>query len=316
MPVAEPVADMSDAFDAVCEIPVAGGTLTVARAGRPVDQAEGVVLAVHGIAASHMAWASVARELKATTATCLLAPDLRGRGSSARLPGPYGVEAHIADLLEVLDAADVDSAVIAGHSMGAYVAARLAAEHPERVSALVLVDGGLAVPFPEDHDPDEVLNAVVGPSLARLGVTYAKADDYLSMWRMHPAFAGPWDDDIEAYLTYDLVTVEDAMRPDAVRSLTSPAAVRTDGHELLLDDATRTALSHVEAPVQLLLAPGGVLDDGKRLLPPEVVEEYVAAYPEARVEEVPDVNHYTILLGPGGGAGRVTEAIRSALHDA
>jgi hypothetical protein len=59
-----------------------------------------------------------------------------------------------------------------------------------------------------------------------------------------------------------------------------------------------------------------VLDDGNRLLPPEVVEEYAAASPEARVEDVPDVNHYNILLGAGGGAGRVAEAVRSALDEA
>ena len=42
-------------------------------------------------------------------------------------------------MLAVLDDAGVQRAVVAGHSMGAYVAARLAAEHPERVASLVLV---------------------------------------------------------------------------------------------------------------------------------------------------------------------------------
>jgi lipase len=306
---------MSDPFDDACEIPVAGGTLMVARAGRPVEEADGVVLAVHGIAASHLAWASVARELAATTDACLLVPDLRGRGRSAGISGPYGMGAHVADLVAVLDHFGVDSAVVAGHSMGAYVAARLAAEHPERVSSLVLVDGGLPIPSPPDQDPEELLRAILGSSLTRLGVTFAKRDDYLLMWHLHPAFSGPWDDDIEAYLTYDMVDVPDEERPDAVRSVTSRTAVRTDGREMLLDEATQTALVHAHAPVRLLLAPRGLLD-GDPLLPRTAVDEFVAGHPQTRVEEVGDTNHYSLLLGPGDGARRVTSAIAAALDEA
>jgi lipase len=307
---------MSNPFDDACQVPVAGGTLTVARAGAPVEEADGVVLAVHGITASHLAWASVARELAATTGACLLVPDLRGRGRSARLPGPYGIAAHVADLLAVLDFVAADSVVLAGHSMGAYVAARLAAEHPERVSSLVLVDGGLSVPYPPDEDPEEVLAAILGSSLSRLGVTFARADDYLLMWQMHPAFAGPWDCDIKAYLTYDLVGAGEKDRPDAVRSITSASAVRTDGRELLLDETTRTALGHVQTPVRLMVAPRGLLNDDTPFQPRDLIEEFVAARPQTHVEEVADTNHYSILLGPGRGAGRVTSAIRSALGDA
>jgi pimeloyl-ACP methyl ester carboxylesterase len=198
--------------------------------------------------------------------------------------------------------------------MGAYVAARLAAEHPERVSGLVLADGGLPLAQgPPDEDPEDVLATTLGSSLSRLGVTFAKPEDYLLMWRLHPAFAGPWDADVEAYLTYDLVNVADAERPDAVRSVTSATAVKADGRELLLDEATRTALSHVRAPVRLLHAPRGLLD-GEPLLPAGAIEDFIAANPQARVEEVSDTNHYNILLGPGPGSARVTDAIQSELH--
>ncbi|MCW3013359.1 MAG: alpha/beta hydrolase [Solirubrobacterales bacterium] len=305
---------MHDAFDDVCEIPVAGGALTVAAAGPAVTAAEGVVVALHGITASHLAWASVARELTATTAACLLAPDLRGRGRSSQLPGPYGIEAHVADLLAVLDFLGAGTVVLAGHSMGAYLATRFAAEHPERVSELVLVDGGLPPSSPADHDPEEALQAVLGPALARLGVTFGRTEDYLEMWRMHPAFAGPWDADVEAYLTYDLIDAGDEVRPDAVRSVTSESAVRADGRELLMDEATRDALARVQTPVRLLRAPRGMLD-AEPLLPSAVVEEFSVARPEVQIDEVEDVNHYSILLGPGPGAGRVADAIRVALSD-
>jgi hypothetical protein len=95
--------------------------------------------------------------------------------------------------------------------------------------------------------------------------------------------------------------------------MTSSTAVRTDGRELVLSEETREALARVDTPMRLLLAPRGVLDDDNPLVPRAQLEEFVATHPHADVEEVDDVNHYSILLGPGPGAGRVTRAIRRAL---
>lgn len=304
---------MGDPFDERYEVPVEGGSLMVARAGPPAADADTVVLAVHGISASHMAWRTVARELSKRGDACLLAPDLRGRADSAELPGPYGMAAHIADLLAVLDyATGGGPVVLAGHSMGAYVVARLAAEHPDRAAAVVLIDGGLPVEAPSDRDPDEVLKEIVGPALTRLGVTFSSADDYVGQWRKHPAFVHAWDADVEAYVRHDLTSAPTPEEPGAVRCVTSPAAVREDGRELLLDEATRTALDRVHAPLWLLRAPRGMLDDDKAFIPRKLLDEFAAARPDAHVEEVADVNHYTIILGPGGGASRVTAAIDAA----
>jgi pimeloyl-ACP methyl ester carboxylesterase len=121
----------SDPFEARLEIPVAGGVLNVARAGALPHAAEAVVLAVHGVTSSHRTWGSVSRALTERTRACILAPDLRGRGASATLPGPYGFAAHLADLGAVLDHVEADRAVLVGHSLGAYVVARPAAEQCE-----------------------------------------------------------------------------------------------------------------------------------------------------------------------------------------
>uniref|UniRef100_UPI000DE246F4 alpha/beta fold hydrolase n=1 Tax=Nonomuraea lactucae TaxID=2249762 RepID=UPI000DE246F4 len=60
-----------------------------------------VIVAVHGITASLMAWAAVARRLP--EGCSLVAMDLRGRGHSAALPGPYGLPRHAEDVLRVAD---------------------------------------------------------------------------------------------------------------------------------------------------------------------------------------------------------------------
>jgi pimeloyl-ACP methyl ester carboxylesterase len=302
---------LNNPFVSHSDVPVAGGPLRVAHAGASVADAESVVLAVHGITASHLAWQAVGRDLVGDGRVCLLAPDLRGRGRSSTLPGPYGMSAHVDDLLAVLDELGAPPVVLGGHSMGAYVAALLAADHPERVSKLVLVDGGLAIPVPSDTDPEELLAKTLGPALERLGVTFATRGDYLALWRNHPALKDWWNDDVEAYVEYDVEAVDG----DGVRSVVSPDAVSADSRALLFDEETRTAISRVRAPTWLLRSPRGLLNEEDRpLLPRDVLDEFVAAHPEAHVENVEGTNHYTLLLGDGPGPARVAAAFRSALQ--
>ena len=290
-----------DPFAVRFEVPVAGGALHVARAGTTAAAAECVALAVHGVTASLMTWRSVARELDERI--CLLAPDLRGRGRSARLPGPYGMAAHVADLMAVLDYIGAPTAVLVGHSMGAYLGARLAAEHPERVAGLVLLDAGLPLPPPDDSD--EMLEDAVASSVMRLAISFPSVDQYVRGWQAHPAFAHAWDEDVEAYARYDLV--EDG---GLVRCSASTPAVRTDSREMVLDPVTRTALDRVRAPTQLLRAERGLFD-ADPLFAADELRAFAAAHPSVRVEEVADVNHYTLVMGHSAGPHRVVAAIQA-----
>jgi lipase len=160
-----------DPFETRYTVEVAGGELAVARAGPAPEDADAVVLGVHGVASSHAVWATVAGELSGST--CLLAPDLRGRGHSASLPGPYGMAAHVADLVAVLDHAGVERAVLVGHSMGGFVVSGLAAQHADRVSALVLLDGGLAIPSFPGEMADELIEAMVDAALGPAETPFA-----------------------------------------------------------------------------------------------------------------------------------------------
>ena len=293
---------MNDPFADYFEVPVAGGALHVARAGPAASAASCVVLAVHGVTASMMTWRTVARGLE--PCICLLAPDCRGRGGSAALPGPYGIESHVTDLIAVLDDVGATSAVLVGHSMGAYVAARMAAEHPERAAGLVLLDAGL--PFPCPDDPGALLDSAVASAVMRLSITFPSADQYVEGWRAHPAFAHAWDEDVEAYARYDLVEDGSAARYGA-----SAPAVRTDSSEMVLDEANRTVLDRVTAPVRLLRAERGLFDDDP-LIPADALEVFAAAHPSVHVEEVADVNHYTLVMGHSPGPRRVVVAIEAA----
>jgi lipase len=284
-------------------VPVAGGDLHVARTDVRPQDADVVVLAIHGISSSHMVWRPTVRELADRVRACVVAPDLRGRGRSASLPGPYGFDAHVADLLAALDDAGVEKAALVGHSMGAYLATAVAAAYPERVSSVVLLDGGLAVPSSFAQDADELVDAMVDAALALARRTYASAEEYVAAWRAHPAFADDWNDDVDAYARYD-VTGE----PGGARSVVSEAAVRADIVDMVRDEVARAAVDRVSAPISLLTAPRGLNND-YAMLPAMLVQSFAATHPRAHVERIADVNHYTMLLGGGVGPSRVAAAV-------
>lgn len=289
---------MGQPFHSSLAVPVPGGSLHVGVGGAsPGTAGVPVVLLVHGITGSHRSWTPVARHLG--DAVTVLAPDLRGRGESAGLPGPYGMAAHAADLVAVLDHVGCPRAVVAGHSMGGYVVARFAAEAADRLSAAILVDGGLPLPRPPDIDPDVLLAAVLGPSLARLDMTFPSVEAYRQFWQAHPAFAGyPFTDDIADFVDYDLGPPgsgddgEPAFRPRV-----SKEAVRGDGRDLLDGDGARKALESLTGPTVLLWAARGLQNEQRPLLPAEAIADAEALLPKLTVREVPDTNHYFILLG-------------------
>lgn len=70
-----------------------------------------------------------------------IAYDGRGNGKSGRPEdvADYSLDNYVADALAVLDAHDVGSAILVGLSFGGLLASILAAHHPERVKAAVLV---------------------------------------------------------------------------------------------------------------------------------------------------------------------------------
>jgi len=286
------------------DVPVAGGSLATFRLGS--GPGSGPVLAVHGITANSHAWRAVARALDGRAE--LLAVDLRGRGASSDLPGPYGMEAYVRDLLAVLDGCGIERAVFAGHSLGAYAVARLAAEDPERVRAVVLVDGGLTSPALQNVDPEAFLAAFLGPALARLELTFRTPETYHDWWRAHPAFAGSdvADEDLVAYADHDLGGVAPELHSTVARD-----AVRADAHEMfeMGKPAHRLAV-----PAELLRAPRGLQDEPTPLIAADLAEAWADAAPaQRRVLDVPDVNHYTIVMG-AAGATSVAQAIVRALQ--
>ncbi len=142
-----------------------------------LDVGEGdVILLVHGSGRSVADWQEGVADRLATSHR-VVAFDSYGFGLSDRNhPFEYGNALWARQAIDVLDALEIERAVVVGHSAGGVVAACLAADHPERFRGAVFTGHGLAV------DPVQIIPLLPGIgelSLARrtvIGDTFS--DDH------------------------------------------------------------------------------------------------------------------------------------------
>ncbi len=114
-------------------VQVNGVSLAVEVAGSGVP-----LVLLHGFPLSSRMWEAVLPAL--AEAARVVAVDLRGFGDSQGPAGGYTMDALAEDAVALADALGLESFVLAGHSMGGYVAFRVAARVPHRLAGLVLVD--------------------------------------------------------------------------------------------------------------------------------------------------------------------------------
>jgi pimeloyl-ACP methyl ester carboxylesterase len=117
-----------------------GVTLAYVELGDPKGQP---LLLLHGYTDTSRSWTQVAPWLLDHR---LLIPDQRGHGRSDAPACCYSALSFAEDARHFLDAMGVEKAAVAGHSLGSMVAMTLAAEHPERVTRLVLIGSTALVP--------------------------------------------------------------------------------------------------------------------------------------------------------------------------
>lgn len=98
---------------------------------------------LHGGSAHARWWDFVAPALRDVGRP--LALDLRGHGDSAPAPGAYSIAESAADVARIIDVLGLARPVLVGHSLGALVAVRAAADRPDGVAGLVVVDSRLVM---------------------------------------------------------------------------------------------------------------------------------------------------------------------------
>jgi pimeloyl-ACP methyl ester carboxylesterase len=294
------------AVDGVRTVQVPGGALAYevldASADASADAAPAgpPVLAVHGVSSQRRLWLWLADALgEVAPGVHLVAPDLRGRGDSVAVTGPFSMAVHADDLVHVLDDAGLERVHVVGMSMGGFVAVHLAARHPERVESLVLVDGGIPM------DPP--------PGLTRETVGAAFAD---RVGRLERRFAG-----VEEYAEYFCSTTAPLLRADdpvllryLAHDLAPDGTVRLSGRALVDDAADVFFGDHpwddVRAPVRFLHAEWSVGADSPPAYPLPVVEQWAPRC--VRVVAARQTDHAGTIMGPDG-ARLVADLVREAV---
>jgi non-heme chloroperoxidase len=95
------------------------------------------VIMLHGYTDS---WFSFSRVLPLLPGNMrVIVPDQRGHGTTGRPESGYAVDDLATDVVQLMDALKVPEAVVVGHSMGSFVARRVAERAPARVTRLVLM---------------------------------------------------------------------------------------------------------------------------------------------------------------------------------
>jgi pimeloyl-ACP methyl ester carboxylesterase len=190
-------------------------------------------------------------------------------------------------LLALMDRLEIPDAVLIGNSIGGRIAWRMAAEHPARVSGLVLVapDGFASPTFSYGEAPE--VPAIMHASKV-----------FMPRWAVRPNLAVAYAD------------------PDA---LDEPTLERY--HDLLLAPGNRGALisrmeqtvltdpvpflERIDVPVLLLWGE----EDG--MIPVQNGQDYLDALPNARLVRLPDLGHLPMEEGPARSLEPVLEFLES-----
>lgn len=249
------------------------------------------ILCIHGITANCRCWDVIASALARRHR--VLAMDLRGRGFSDKPSTGYSLENHVRDIHCLLDDIGLDSAVLIGHSLGAYISLAFAAQHRERAEGLILMDGGGQL----TQDQWDDISTAIKPSLDRLGQVFPSFDVYVEVMKQAP-FLQPWSPAIEGYFRYEVEEVE-----GGVRSRIQPAHIQEEAGNIRQVNAT-AFYPMVSCAVLILRATEGILRHDDVVLPEAAVQRMVRDIPNAKRVDIKGTNHFSILFQPNEARDR------------
>jgi pimeloyl-ACP methyl ester carboxylesterase len=284
---------------ALLDVPVRGGDLRVGAWG----QGEVVALGVHGVTLNHAAFHLLGETIAAGGGR-LLAPDLRGRGASTELDAPYGLDAHVEDIVATLNALARQPVVLVGHSWGAVVALAVAHRHPELVRGVLLIDGGLP-PSPGSGSAQAAERASQRV-LDRLAASFESVAAYLASWKAYAGLRAYWNPYVERAFAHDLTGTAPALRCNL-----RPDAFLADVESAYAGDRAERALVEASRPLILVRAGRNMLDEPRPQYPDAVVEPWLGRAPGLRDAFLGEESHYTVLLAASGAAA-VASLVREA----
>ncbi|MBK1697543.1 3-oxoadipate enol-lactonase [Rhodovibrio salinarum] len=212
--------------------------------------------------------------------------DKRGHGLSSAPPPPYRMADHAGDLIGLLDAQGIETAIVCGISVGGMIALQAALDAPDRIAGLVLMDTGFRIGTADGWQ--QRIDTVMAEGLGEL------ADNIVLGWlsdayrQANPGAAQAWRNMVAR----------------------TPAPHGYAGTCAALRDTDLTArLSEIPQPALVLCGS----DDPST--PPALNQQLAELLPHARYQEIAETRHLPCIEKPGEVAGLIADFVRETAGD-
>jgi len=222
----------------------------------------------------------------------ILSIDLRGRGLSDYPAKGYSMKDHAEDIIGLLDALNIQSAIIGGHSFGALLTLYLAYYYPLRVEKMILLDAAAKM-HPNTRE-------MLQPSLNRLGQTFPSFNDYILHVKSAP-YMDFWDEEMLSYYDADVLH-----HTDGTVTARSSLANIIEAVTAVLAEPWIDYLRFIDKEAILINGAGNYAMNAP-LLPVQNALETVSMMKNCMYSKV-NGNHQTMLYG--NGAKEIVQAIK------
>ncbi len=260
------------------------GELRLLRTPELRDDRPTLVL-VHGFGANKENWLSFSQELEGKYN--IVAPDLPGHGDSVQDPDlAYGISRQAERLVRLMDRLEIERAHLAGNSMGGAIVAVVAAEYPERVASLALLNNAGIHEHPAELDRH--LARGENPLVLNEPSDY---DELMAFAMNEPPFI-PWP-------------VSSVMAREAYENRRINRKIFQD-LEADRDEDFRAVLARIQAPTLVLWGADDRIIDAANA--PLVAE----AVPDSRLEILEGIAHMPMIEAPEKTAALIRALVRDA----
>jgi pimeloyl-ACP methyl ester carboxylesterase len=237
------------------------------------------IMALHGLASSAHWYERVASYLSGQYR--IIAPDQRGHGKTTQISSGYDWQTLASDIVGLMDYLGLPKAAVMGHSWGGHVATNVAARFPERVSRLIMIDGGF-------QNGRLLPGATWEAFKARFRPRDVSGTRQEFLDRLRSQLAECWGDDLER-IVQTMVYEDEQMQIQDI--------LRPDNHAQVLDamwnEPPSAVLHQIKCPT--LIVPAGPRADRANTefaqMRRKMVEAAAQATKNCRVCWIPDTIH-------------------------
>jgi pimeloyl-ACP methyl ester carboxylesterase len=219
----------------------------------------------------------------------VIAFDNRGAGQTDKPAGPYNVAMLAADTAGLMDALEIDKAIVVGHSMGGYVAQELALTQPDLIRKLVLASTNFAGP---NHIPitQEALAVIMNQAMdpmeyMRRGAAIACA----------PGFAEAFPEIVEEMAAYRAT----APVPPAAYQAQLAVGMGLVSKEACFEDKLKT----MQIPTIIFTG------DSDKVVPPGNADLLAQVIPNSRVYVLENAGHHFAFDAPDRAAAALIDLL-------